>query len=228
MKAVKIISILLFTVNMFTVNSIFSQSYFENDSLNIYLLDMINEYRSEKGLNELLLDTGMVKACQHHSRYLSFYDTLTLKDFAQHSEVHDTYSHLQEPINRVEKRAHKYANIASYITENVLVREYDLNFVEASSYLDQNPGYKDSYVKFKKSIELGEPDYKALAKSIIHSWKSSPSHNKALLDPNGYKCGVFAYFYKSQSGAYMSASTYLVTDDKWETEIEPIINKYSH
>ena len=214
--------------SLFLTIAVKSQTVISNDSINIYLFDMINEYRSEKGLNELLLDTGMVKACQHHSRYLSFYDTLTLKDFAQHNEVHNTYSHLQEPINRVEKRAHKYANIGSYITENVLVRKYDLNFVEASSYLDQNPEYKDSYVKFKKSIELGEPDYKALAKSIIHSWKSSPSHDKALLDPNGYKCGVFAYFYKSQSGAYMSASTYLVTDDKWETEIEPIINKYSH
>jgi len=214
--------------SLFLTIAVKSQTVISNDSINIYLFDMINEYRSEKGLNELLLDTGMVKACQHHSRYLSFYDTLTLKDFAQHNEVHNTYSHLQEPINRVEKRAHKYANIGSYITENVLVRKYDLNFVEASSYLDQNPEYKDSYVKFKKSIELGEPDYKALAKSIMHSWKSSPSHNKALLDSNGYKCGVFAYFYKSQSGAYMSASTYLVTDDKWETEIKPIIDSYSH
>lgn len=223
MKAIKIILILLFSVN-----TLFSQSYFENDSLNVYLLETINEYRSEKGLDELLLDTGMVKACQHHSRYLSFYDTLTLKDFAQHSEVHDTYSHLQEPINRVEKRANKYANIGSYISENVLVREYDLNFVASSSYLEKNPGYKEGHVKFKKSIELGKPDYKALAKSIVYSWKISPSHNKALLDPNGYKCGVFAYFYKSQSGAYMSASTYLVTDDKWETEIKPIIDSYTH
>jgi len=221
-------SIYVTIIFVFTINFSWSQTYFETDSLNVYLLEMINEYRSEKGLDELLLDTGMVKACQHHSRYLSFYDTLTLKGFAQHSEIHDTYSHLQEPINRVEKRANRYANTGSYITENVLVREYDLNFVEASSYLDQNPEYKNSYVKFKKSIKLSEPNYKALAKSIIYSWKSSPSHNKALLDPSGYKCGVFAYFYKSQSGAYMSASTYLVTDDKWETEIKPIIDSYSH
>ena len=214
--------------SLFLTITVESQTVISNDSINIYLFNVINEYRSEKGLNELLLDTGMVKACQHHSRYLSFYDTLTLKDFAQHNEVHNTYSHLQEPINRFEKRANKYANIGSYITENVCVRKYDLNFVESSSYLDQNPEYKDSYVKFKKSIELGKPDYKALAKSIVYSWKKSPSHNKALLDPNGYKCGVFTYFYKSQSGAYMSASTYLVTDDQWETEIKPIIDSYSH
>ena len=213
---------------LFLTIAVKSQTVISNDSINIYLFDIINEYRSEKGLNELLLDTGMVKACQHHSRYLSFYDTLTLKGFAQHSEIHDTYSHLQEPINRLEERANKYAKIGSYITENVLVREYDLNFVEASSYLEKNPEYKEGYVKFKKSIESGSLDYKALAKSIVYSWKISPSHNKALLDPNGYKCGVFAYFYKSQSGAYMSASTYLVTDDKWETEIKPIIDSYSH
>jgi len=220
--------LILILIIFLSASSVKSQTIIDSDSTNIYLLELINAYRVENGLNILVKDSGLVKACQHHSRYLSFYDTLTLKDFAQHSEIHDTYSHLQEPINRVEKRAHKYANIGSYISENVLVREYDLNFVEASSYLEENPEYKNTYVKFKKSIELGEPDYKALAKSIVYSWKISPSHNKALLDPNGYKCGVFAYFYKSQSGAYMSASTYLVTDDKWETEIKPIIDSYSH
>jgi uncharacterized protein YkwD len=61
---------------LFLTITVKSQTVISNDSINIYLFDMINEYRSEKGLNELLLDTGMVKACQHHSRYLSFYDTL--------------------------------------------------------------------------------------------------------------------------------------------------------
>lgn len=221
----KFLKILILLVLM--TNELNGQTYFENDSINIYLLDGINKYRSENDLNELLLDTGMVKACKHHSRYLSFYDTLTLtKDFSQHSEAYDTYSYLQEPINRVERRANKYAKIGSYIIENVLVRKYDLNFKASKSFLDQNPEYKESNVKFKKSIELGEPDYKALAKYILYSWKESQGHNKALLDPNGYKCGVFSYFYISQSGSFMSASTYLVTDDEWERVIQPIIDKY--
>lgn len=221
MKLITIILLFISTLGL-------SQTIY-NDSIDIYLFNLINEYRSENGLNELLLDTGMVKACQHHSRYLSFYDTLVLENnFAHHNEVHDTYSHLQEPITEIMDRANRYANIGSYVTENVFVNKYNPNFVVSSSYLDQNPEYKDAGVKFKKSIKLGKPDYEALAKTIIYFWKKSPGHNRALLDPKGYKGGVYTYLYKSQSGEYMSASTYLVTDDKWETVIQPIIDSYSH
>ena len=222
MKSVCIAFVLLFTVNLS-----WSQTYFETDSLNVYLHNMINEYRSENGLDELLLDTGLVKACQHHSRYLSFYDTLTLKGFAQHNEINISFAHLQEPINRVEKRANRYANVGSYISENVFVSEFNKDFAVNHFYVNGDKDYRDGNVEFIKSINSINPDYKSLAKYIISAWKISPSHNQALLDSRGYKSGAYAYFYRSQSGAYMTAATYLVTDDEWETEIKPIIDGYS-
>mgnify|MGYP005990510333 CR=1 FL=1 len=200
-----------------------SQTIIDSDSTNIYLFELINEYRVENGLNALVKDSGLVNACHHHSKHLMHMDSVALKT-RQHTEFTKDSIPDQPVLNRPIARVNYYSNKAGKSTsENVLVRKYDLNFKAAESHLDQNPEYRDSYVKFKESLKLGKPNYQALAKSIIYSWKISPSHNAALLEETGYKAGLYVYFYKTDQGTYMSSSTYLVTDDAYEKAVQRML-----
>ena len=197
-----------------------SQTIIDSDSTNIYLFELINEYRVENGLNALVKDSELVNACHHHSKHLMYMDSAALKT-SQHTEFTKDSISDQPVLNRPIDRVNYYSSkVGNSLSENVLIRKYNLNFTASSSYLDQNPEYRDTYVKFKESLKLGKPDYRALAKSIIYSWKKSPSHNAALLEETGYKAGLYVHFYKTDKGTYMSSSTYLVTDEAYEKAVQ--------
>ena len=215
--------LILILIILLSTSLVKSQTIIDTDSTNYYLFELINEYRVENGLNSLVKDSGLLNACHHHSKHLMYMDSVALKT-SQHTEfTRDSISDqlvLNHPIDRAKYYSNKVGNSLS---ENVLVRKYDLNFKAAESHLDQNPEYRDTYVKFKESLKLGKPDYRALAKSIIYSWKKSPSHNSALLEEKGYKAGLYVYFYKTDKGTYMSSSTYLVTDDSYEKAVQRML-----
>ncbi len=193
--------------------SVKSQTVISNDSINIYLFDMINDYRQEKGVKALKLDTGLVNACRHHSKYLMYMEERALETNG-HAEYKEEVPG-QECIPFMENRASKYCpTVGHSISECVYISDYNTNFAVNYYYLNGDTTYRDGRVKFIESINSKNYDYKSLAKGIISAWINSPSHNEGLLE--GYKAGVYVYFYKTRAGTYISSSTYLVTDDAWE------------
>lgn len=204
--------LLTITVLFLTI-TVKSQTVISNDSINIYLFDMINEYRQEKGLKALKLDTGLVNACRHHSKYLMYMEERALDTYG-HAEYKEEVPG-QECIPYMRDRAIKYCpTMGSSISECVMISDYNTNFAVNYYYLNGDTTYRDGRVKFIESINSGTYDYKSLAKYIISAWINSPSHNEGLLE--GYKAGVYVYFYKTLAGTYISSATYLVTDDVWE------------
>jgi len=190
-----------------------AQNHFENDSLNLFLFDKINKYRQEKGLKSLKLDTGLVNACRHHSKYLMYMEERALETYG-HAEYREEVPG-QECIPFMRDRAIKYCpTIGSSVSECVMISAFNTNFAVNHYYLNGDTTYRDGRVKFIESINSGTYDYRSLAKYILAAWRNSPGHNEGLLE--GYKAGVYAYFYRTEAGNYISSCTYLVTDDAWE------------
>ena len=161
-----------------------------------YLLELINDYRAEKGRNKLILDTAIVNACRHHSIYMSFYD------IAGHYETRRDSVHLQQNIWDPWDRARHYKVVlGSHSAEN------SLN-LGSFHYDDKVCG--ESSVKWAESVKSNNPNYKYAAAFVLDAWKSSWGHNRVLLLSDGASCGVYVRAYENKRGLVRIASTFFI------------------
>lgn len=156
-----------------------------------YLFNSINDYREANGLNRLVLDSGLVNACEMHSIYMSFYNCAGHYQFKQDS------IHLMKTISFFRDRAlHYKGKIGPWLAEN----SCNLNFIY------EKPWGKGII------YDLNNITYVDYSFNVLGAWKWSKYHNKTLLNPKGKLAGVYQYAYIDKSGRPRVASTFLITN----------------
>ena len=191
MKNLIIILTLLLSFNSYSqVKPNLLDNYEEQVS---YLFNSINDYREANGLNRLALDSGLVKACEMHSIYMSFYNC------AGHYQTKQDSMHLLKNIPFFRDRAiHHGGDIGNWLAEN-------------STNVAMNLPWK---FPWGDGIEysLDDLSYADYAFNVINAWKWSRYHNETLLNPKGTSAGVYQYLYVDSSGITRVASAFLITN----------------
>lgn len=164
------------------------------------LLDLINEYRKENGLNPLKLDSNMINACEHHCDYLSIYDE------GDHFERNFDSTHLIKNLVSPETRVEKFnikLGAGGMIAENCL---------NAGPMIFKDPAKQKIGDLWVKNIEIGIVDSKLAAQCVLNYWIESPGHNSKLLKKEATFCGAYQKVYINKNGRYRISSTLLLTN----------------
>jgi uncharacterized protein YkwD len=192
------------------------------DNTSEYILKLINEIRIEHGLDTLITDTALIKASEHHVKYMAVYYP-TFKNAYSHSEVKRDSSHLIKTIPDFVDRAWDYgANLVSKgISENAVVRNIKPITWEREQ-LTTCTGAKPKPEDIKKAWEARNKlyssltsdtiDYKAAAKYIVYEWMKSEGHRRALLRSNGVEFGAYQSVHIGSDGKPYVMGVYMVTE----------------
>jgi hypothetical protein len=128
----------------------------------VKVIQLLNEYRVANNLTALTIDTGLNKAAEYQVKYEVLIDSVT----------HYQYTDLPgfKEIPQAEDRIKEFSDLEAPMggTEITMGTK---NFGSLS------------LVKQKYS-------YREVEKYIIDSYKSSPSHDEIILNPNAHKVGI--------------------------------------
>jgi len=164
------------------------------------LLDLINQYRKENGLNPLTLDSNATRACKHHCEYLSIYDE------GGHFERNYDSLHLIENLVSPESRVKRFEvklGAGGMIAENCL---------NAGPMIFKDPAKQKVGDLWIQNTKSGIVDPKLAAQCVLNYWIESPGHNSKLLDKDATFCGVYQKVYINKNGRYRISSTLLLTN----------------
>ena len=128
-------------------------------------LKLINQYRSQKGLTSVEYTSALDSACSLHTLYMVKYDTI---------------GHLE-----------RYLSLDGGFYPNPYnrIKKFDSLWVKAHPYYLENCASvgtigNDPTVRFKRITAESVTE-------IMNSWKNSPGHNAAMLDPKVKYIGFF-------------------------------------
>jgi len=150
-------------------------------------LKLINQYRSQKGLTSVEYTSALDSACSLHTLYMVKYDTI---------------GHLE-----------RYLSLDGGFYPNPYnrIKKYDSLWVKAHPYYLENCAYvgtigNDPTVRFKRITAESITE-------IMNSWKNSPGHNAAMLDPKVKYIGFFTKSkYQKRKNNFYIASTLLLSN----------------
>lgn len=131
---------------------IISFSLSAQTALDIMLFNKINSYRVSNGVSEIIWDSNVFKAANHHSKYLKLLNKDSLKTIITHYERVDVDS--LDEIFDIEGRLNHYSNI-----KDKLYGENITGVIKKESFPEES-----------------------LVEIIFNNWKNSKQHNKILLN----------------------------------------------
>jgi uncharacterized protein YkwD len=168
---------------------------------NEYLLKIINDYRIEKGVPALSLDTNYVKVASHHTKYMALYNVCS------HSQVKYTQDQYHKNVPNVDDRFNLFCGGrwgAGRHGENVTLISCTLSYT--------NPEMKKWMDLWNESVAAGTPNYVYAAHCVIWAWQDSPSHNRLLLDSEMKTAGSFFHaFTVTETGRMKIAGVFVAT-----------------
>lgn len=192
------------------------------DNTSEYILKLINEIRVDHGLDTLITDTALIKASEHHVKYMAVYYP-TFENAYSHSEVKRDSSHLIKTIPDFMDRAWDYgANLLNKgLSENAVVR--DIHYIsweneKKATYSGAKPNDYDirkcweANIKLYESLKTDTIDYKAAAEYIVYEWMKSEGHRRALLRSNGVEFGAYQSVHIGSDGKPYLMGVYMVTE----------------
>lgn len=171
------------------------------DSIDVsaYFLGLINDYREEKGLKRLILDTGLNKACHYQAQHMAKWGCATHSACKGGSlDDHNVFT---------DGRIRMFKG---YIHKGFVECCLNIGVGFSIKTLSEYPIIYPDYKKFREVFDKGVFDYKLAAAYALAGWKNSPPHDEGLLDPDAIYGGVYMYVYKSPAdNSYRISAVYL-------------------
>lgn len=170
----------LFLLLLFLPLQSFAQSTFSLDTINHIFLGLVNEYRLENNLNPYELDRGLSPFVLQHCENMK-------KIGVTHGESGTIYSFrsrwsrfilLHPEYREVTYRGENLAG--SYIPLN---GTGDISFSTPYTVVDGKQIAHHEFDEILPKVNDGNCKDSCIAQHIFYQWKSSPGHNRALLDP---------------------------------------------
>lgn len=175
----------------------------------IRLMNRINEYRAENGLNPFRLDTAMTNACAYHCNFKSLDTTKT----SLHDEMYTSNAKVyMTNICTFESRM-KHFKVKLYGSRRSEI------CCKAPGNALGNPVYSQYAIKMGASCASGKCDPSAVTELVFQMWKSSKGHNDQMLIGNGEIAGFYQYVYK-KDGIYWVMATALLNSDVSYTPLQ--------
>lgn len=132
-----------------------------NDNLIIQnFQSIVNQYRKENGLNELVIDNTLKEFSENHCNYIT-----------SNKLSHGTGDF------EFEKRVKPLLSKYRFIGENLASVTVAPNYY----YVDKNYNFINEFYEISKKIAKGEETEYDIAMCCFLRWKYSPSHNSLLL-----------------------------------------------
>lgn len=192
------------------------------DNTSEYMLELINEIRVQHGLDTLITDTGLVKASEHHVKYMAVYYP-TFKNAYSHSEVERDSSHLIKSIPDFMDRAWDYGTnlVHKGLSENAVVRDISpisWENEQKTTCTGAKPSNHDIKIAWEarnelyNSLEKESIDYKAAATYAVYEWMKSEGHRRALLRPYGVDFGGYQSVHIGSDEKYYLMAVFMVTE----------------
>jgi hypothetical protein len=173
------------------------------DSIDVsaYFLELISDYREEKGLKRLILDTGLNKACHYQAKHMAKWGCATHSS-CKGGSLDDHNIFTDGRIRMFDGYIHKgFIECCLNIGIGFSTETY-------AAYPIIYPHHK----KFREVFDKGVFDYKLAAAYALAGWKNSPPHNRGLLDDRAIYGGVYMYVYKNPTdNSYRISAVYLGT-----------------
>ena len=165
----------------------------------VRLMNRINQYRAENGLNPFKLDTAMSNACAYHCNFISLDTTQS----SLHYELYSSNaSKLIQPIGNFEFRMdHFKVRLIGSKRGEICCR--------APGNKLSNPAYSQYAIEMGESCKAGKCDADAVTELVFQMWKSSKGHNAQMLSPNAEIAGCYQYVYE-KNGRYWVMATALL------------------
>jgi hypothetical protein len=201
----KLITILAIFASVVSEAQSFPESPFiypallSKEDATVRLMNRINEYRAENGLNAIPFDTATANGCAYHCNWLSFVEG------SDHGEAGAEARKYMVSLNPDQRRDHfKYNTNGHWFAENCM----------------KAPGcaFKDSIcspiaIQMGKSCASGKCDVDAATELVFQSWRLSPGHNKAMLMKTAGSGGCYQYVY-FKDGKYRVCATFVIYGNK--------------
>jgi uncharacterized protein YkwD len=207
MKNLVVVFLVAFTTSLsgqsFPESPFIYPALLNTEDATVRLLNRINQYRSENGLNPLPFDTAMTNACAYHCNYKSL-DTAKV---SLHTESYlGNAKNVMKPIPYFETRMSHFNVKLKGNRRSEICCKGPGNFVH-------NPAYSQYAIKMGESCKAGKCDPSAVTEYVFQMWKSSKSHNESMLSPNGRMAGCYQYVYE-KDGVYWVMAACLINSHK--------------
>jgi uncharacterized protein YkwD len=169
----------------------------------VRLMNRINQYRAENGLNPFKLDTAMVNACAYHCNYKSLDTTKS----SLHTESYlSNAKNMMTPIPYFESRM-------THFKVKLIGNKFGEICCKAPGNSLSNPAYSQYAIEMGESCSAGKCDPDVVTELVFQMWKASKSHNSSMLSENGMIAGCYQYVYE-KDGRYWVMATALLNSHK--------------